>query len=484
VDERARFGTARWWRAAMIALMVAAVGCGGGDGTPDASTATATSTPTATASVPVRSPTPVIVDTDLAIDDLVALALLLSSDDIDVLAVTVSGTGEVRCPAGVGVVRELLMRTGDEDVPVACGRSTPLVGTHEFPVEWRDAADSGWGVLVPIDQPEPDPTSAVELLGETLQPGVTLLTLGPLTNVAEALRADVGLADRVASIVVMGGAIDVTGNVLDPALDAVHSEWNLYVDPTAAFEVFGSGAPVLLVALDATNQVPVTPVFIERLALNSHTAPASLVASLYDANPLVGSGDAYFWDPLAAAAVIDRGVLTTERADIAIVTDEGPESGRTIRSETGSPIDVATDADGVMLEDLLLRTLDGLSPEEALVEPPPPVGEAVVTYDGTNCTYDGPTTVPAGRIGFRFDSTDPTWVAAVAHLTGDLTIDEIVTWIEANPTAQEPPPGVGDVAVAPPGVVTFVNVQAPEVAVVCSPFEPGPLLIAGSIVVD
>lgn len=457
----------------VVVSAIFAAGCGGGDATP------ATTTP-----VPPASAIRVVVDTDAAIDDLVALTFLLASDDVDVLAITVSGTGEVRCPAGIGVVQELLARTGDQTVPVACGRATPLDGAHEFPLEWRDAADSGWGVLVPPDAPEPGTRSAVELLGETLEPDVTLLTLGPLTNIADAFRDDAELSDRVASIVVMGGAVDVAGNVVNPDLDAVGSEWNVYVDPTAASEVFGSGAPVLLVALDATNQVPVTPVFIERLALNSHTPAASLVAELYQANPLVGSGDAFFWDPLAAAAVIDPSLLTTERSDIAVVKADGPDIGRTIRSDDGDPIAVATSADAAAFEDLLLRTLDDVQPDEALVEPPPAVGEAVVIYDGTDCTYDGPTTVTAGRIGFTFETDDSAWVAAVAHLTGEFTIEEILAWVQAHPDVQDAPPGVDEVIVVPAGTTTYVTVAAPGVGVVCSPYEPGPLLIAASLTVE
>ncbi len=131
-----------------------------------------------------------------------------------------------------------------------------------------------------------------------------------------------------------------------------------------------------------------------------------------------------------------------------------------------------------------MRTLAGVSPDEALVEPPPPVGEAVVTYDGTNCTYDGPTEVAAGRMGFRFDSNDSTWVAAVAHLTGDLPIEEVVAWVEANPLVQEAPPGVDEVAVVLPGVVTYVIVRPPGVGVVSAPSGPGELLLAGSLVVE
>jgi len=462
----------RW--VTIAALAISSAGCGGDGAAP------ATTRP----SSPPGSPTSVVVDTDLAIDDLVALAFLLSSDDVDVLAVTVSGTGEVRCPAGIGVMRALLARTGDDDVPVACGRSTPLVGTHEFPAGWRDAADAGWGVLVPTDVSEPDGRSAIELLGDTVQRGVTLLTLGPLTNIAEVLRADRDLADRVSSIVVMGGAVDVPGNVLDPALDAARSEWNVYVDPTAASEVFGAGARVVLVGLDATDRVPVTPEFLERLAVNSHTAAASLVASLYEANPLVTSGGAYFWDPLAAAAVVDPGLLTTERTELAVVTDAGPDAGRTVRSDEGFPIDVATGADAAAFEQLLLRTIDGLAPGEELLEPPTPVGEAVVRYDGTACTYDGPASVSTGRMRFTFESNDPTWVVAVAHLTGELTIDEVVAFVDASPQPPESVPGVDDLALVPPGAPVYVDVRAPAAGVVCSPPESEGLQVAASLVVE
>jgi inosine-uridine nucleoside N-ribohydrolase len=457
----------------VVVLSIAATGCGGDD-----------ATPATTTRLPATSAVPVVIDTDAAIDDLVALTFLLSSDEVDVRAITISGTGEVRCPAGVSVMQELLARTGDEGVPIGCGRATPLDGTHAFPDEWRDAADSGWGILAPTHAPEPDAPTAVELLVESVEPGVTLLTLGPLTNVAEAFRADGELAGRIDSIVTMGGAVDASGNVTEPDLDGAHSEWNVYVDPVAASEVFGSGAPLLLVALDATNSVPVTPVFLERLALNSHTPPAALVAELYQANPLVGTGAAYFWDPLAAAAVIDRDLLTTEPADIAVVTEDGPDIGRTIRSTDGHPIDVATSADAGRFEDLLLRTLDDVGTDEALVEPPPPVADAVVTYDGTDCTYDGPTTVTAGRMGFTFETDDSTWVAAVAQLTGESTIDEVVAWVEANRDVPEAPRGIDDVSVVPAGTTMYVTVAAPGVGVVCSPYEPGKLLIAASLTVD
>ncbi len=254
--------------------------------------------------------------------------------------------------------------------------------------------------------------------------------------------------------------------------------------PDCGLRGVGFGRTGVLVGLDATNRAPITSEFLERLAVNSHTAAASLVASLYEANPLVASGDAYFWDALAAAAVVDPGLLKTEHVNVAVVNEDGPDSGRTIRSDEGSPIDVATDADPDAFEELLLRTLDGVPPGAALVEPPPPVGEAIVVYDGTDCTYDGPTTVAAGRMRFTFESTDPTWVVAVVHLTGDLTIEEVVARVNADPEAPEGVPGVDGLGLVPPGVTTYVDVRGSRAGVVCAPSEPGGLLVATSLVVE
>lgn len=472
----------------VAALLAAAAGCGGDDAaSPPSSTTESTATPSSsapTSSLPDGSPTRVVVDTDVALDDLVALAFLLSSHDIDVRAITVSGTGEVRCPAGVGVVEALLARVGADDVPVACGRSTPLAGTHAFPTDWRDAADAGWGVLEPTATAPTGGPSAVDLLAEHLQPDVTLLTLGPLTNVADALRSHTGLADRIGSIVVMGGAVDVAGNVRGPGTEPASAEWNVFVDPVAAAELFGSGAGVLLVGLDATGQVPVTPLFLERLMLNQHSDAARLVADLYSANSLVLTGDAYFWDPLAAAVIVDPALVTTERMHVEVVTDGGPDVGRTRRSEQGFPVDVAIGADAAPFEDLLLRTIDGLSPGDDLVEPPPPVGEAVVTYDGTECRYDGPIAVAPGRLGVRFESADPSWFAAVLHLADGVTVDDVVAWVEANPGDSGVPPGVEDVVPVAAGTVSYASVRAPVAGVVCLSPDTGEVLVAGSIVVD
>ncbi|WP_460711054.1 nucleoside hydrolase [Nocardioides dilutus] len=425
-----------------------------------------------------------MVDTDLAVDDLVALAFLLSSTEADVRAVTVSGTGEVRCPQGLKVIRSLLAVTGDDDTPVACGGSTPLAGDHEFPAEWRDLADSGWGLdLSAATAPATDRT-AVDLLQATLAEGrVTLLTLGPLTNVAETFRADPGLAEEVASIVVMGGAVDVPGNVSGDSIGTSNAEWNMYVDPTAAAEVLASGAPIVLVGLDATDQLPITGDFVELLGANTHTAAAKLVDQLIRNNPQVYSGEAYFWDPLAAAVVVDPGLVDAEEATVSVITAPGQDNGRTVRRDDGAAVTLVGRPRPSAFEELLLRTLDQVEPDAALARPPVPVGDATIRFDGSACGYDGPASVPSGRMRFTFESTDPAWTGAVVGLTGELTIEKIIAWLEAHPDSQEPVPGVDRATPVQAGFTMFVDVASPQVAVVCASEAPIPL-VAGTIDVE
>ena len=470
--------TARWrWMCTAVLAASLATACAGGDSGGGDTPAEGPSSRATGDGVPV------VVDTDLAVDDLVALAFLLSSTDADVRAVTVSGTGEVRCPQGLTVIRSLLAVTGDEDVPVACGRSTPLAGDHEFPAEWRDLADRGWGLYLSASTAPATDLSATDLLGTSLRGGgVTLLTLGPLTNVAESFRVDRDLAAQVASIVVMGGALDVPGNVSGEGIGPSTAEWNMYVDPTAAAEVLASGAPIVLVGLDAANLLPITGDFLELLGANTHTETAQLVDGMIRNNPQVYSGEAYFWDPLAAAVVVDPELVTTGKAAITVLTTPGRDNGRTVRRDGGTTVTVAQRPRAAAFRELLLRTLDGLEPHAALAIPPPPVGTAMIRFDGSACTYDGPSTVPSGRMRFTFRTTDPAWTGGVVSLTGERSIESILAWVKAHPGSRDPVPGVHLATPVPPRFAMYMDVTSPRLAVICASDEPLPLL-AGTITV-
>ena len=222
----------------------------------------------------------VVVDTDLAFDDIMALLYLLQRDDVVIDAVTIAGTGEAHCDPGVRNAIRLLALGGETDTPVACGRETPLQGTNAFPEEWRTAVDD----LSMLDLPEvgrgADPRGAARLLLDTLDGVGTLITLGPLTNVAQALRADPGFASRVPEFVAMAGAIDAGGNTPSGV-----AEYNVWVDPLAAKEVI-EGMDVTLVPLDATDDVPFTPFFAETLAAHLTNPEAEAVDAIIEPRDL------------------------------------------------------------------------------------------------------------------------------------------------------------------------------------------------------
>ena len=323
------------------------------------------------AAQPSASPTPftgeprsVIVDTDMAPDDWMAILYLLQRPDVEVEAITVTGAGETHCEPGVRHALGLVALSGRAGIPVACGRETPLQGDHTFPAAWREGVDALLGLKLPSGSDVASDQTAVELLASTIESSpekLTLLTLGPLTNVAEALQTTPALADNLEMITIMGGAVDVPGNVGSSGVGIANmaAEWNIYVDPHAARLVLESGAPITLVPLDATNHVPLTLAFYERLK-NSHTSPEStFVFDVLTKNKgFVESGDYFFWDPLAAAIVTDESLATFDTGGVRVITEEGAESGRTRRAEDGAEVRVAVSADGRRFEQMFLEALN------------------------------------------------------------------------------------------------------------------------------
>jgi pyrimidine-specific ribonucleoside hydrolase len=304
-----------------------------------------------------------LVDTDVAADDLVALTFLLSSPRVRLVGITVSGTGEAHCPGGVDVVLRLLERLDAPDIPVACGRQTPLAGSHTFPTEWRERVDQGSGLQLGSTGRTPSTSTAVELIGAlTAQhESLTVLTLGPLTNLADALLTDSDLADRLGPVFVMGGALDVPGNLVccgAPEDNSV-AEWNVYVDPHAANVLVDSGITPSFVSLDGTNQVPLTREFGQRVVDTAGSAAAGLVAELFTANPFMIDGSFYLWDPLAAELAAGYPIGSFEHACIAVEEAEGPESGFTRPTCATPNIQYLATADASAAEETLLGVLNG-----------------------------------------------------------------------------------------------------------------------------
>lgn len=336
-----------------------------------ASTDSATTDASTTSSVdPLPSaPAPpasvkLVVDTDAAPDDLVAIAFLVASPSVEIAAITVTGAGEVRCDPGLRIVLGLLDRLGAPDIPVACGPETPTAGDHAFPPGFRENAERAAGLELPESTREPA-GDAVTLLADVFaeDAGIRLLALGPLTNVAIALEADPSLASRIDSIWIMGGAVDVPGNVAGSPnfeSDNTAAEWNIYVDPAALATVLAAGAHVRLVSLDGTNQVPVRPEFASEVIAARGASPAvDVLAELFAENDYMTGGEYYLWDALAAIFAVGHEPGTFTDARLEVDTADGPTSGATRRVDGATNASYLTEVDPDAVEAILLGTLAG-----------------------------------------------------------------------------------------------------------------------------
>ena len=276
-----------------------------------------------------------IIDTDMSSDDLMAILYLLSRKECEVLAITVAGTGICHARQGAQNALRMLSLAGKETqgIPVAVGDEEPLDGFHSFPEPWRVAADDLYGVQLPSSPVQPDPLPAAELIIAQLtraERPVTLLCLAPLTNVAQALAHEPAILAKIERLVIMAGAIDVKGCVIVPGFtDDLKNEvadWNSYVDPLAAQQVFRSGVPITLVPLDATNQVPLTREFVQLFTECAQSPAAKFLAGMYAHEmDLIVAGIYYAWDLVAATAIVDRDILRFQQRQLDVIVEYSPD---------------------------------------------------------------------------------------------------------------------------------------------------------------
>ena len=337
-----------------------------------------------------------IIDTDMAIDDWVAILYLLENPDIDVPLISVTGAGEAYCEQGMRNALYLIRLAGREGrgTAVACGDSEPMDGFNVFPQAWRDDVNSLYGLGVPDDLPTPSKRHAVAVLAETIaaQPNrVSIVTLGNLTNIGQLLQQHPGIESGIKRLYVMGGAVRVGGNIIVPGFTDDNknpvSEWNLYVDPLAAKLVINSNIAKVLVPLDATNQVQVTDQFAALFKQRALSNSSRFIDKVLDRNKgFISSGEYYFWDPLTAVYALHPEICATEellldvlyepkdlkagegntRGDYSPVRKNGERrrdlnpynSGRTVVVENGMPVSVCMIPNPELFKQLLV---DGLN---------------------------------------------------------------------------------------------------------------------------
>ncbi len=274
----------------------------------------------------MRDRVPVVLDVDTGTDDALALAYAVASPRIELVAVsTVAGNVDVeKTTANTLSVLDWL---GAEDVPVHRGASRPLVRPPRDASYCHDEGGLG-GAKLPASTravgADRGPAALIRLARQ--RPGeLTLVALGPLTNVAIALNVEPGLPVLLKSIVIMGGAFTVPGNTTPAA------EFNILVDPEAADQVFTAPFPnMTAVGLDVTQQVALTRGDWDAVNAGS-TLPrtASLLREVgQSAFSKLGRDQFSLHDPLSVAVAIDPTLISIRELAISVDTVE-PELGRT-----------------------------------------------------------------------------------------------------------------------------------------------------------
>jgi inosine-uridine nucleoside N-ribohydrolase len=293
-----------------------------------------------------------LIDTDAGIDDLLAISFLLTQPNVNITAVTIVN-GLAHPDAGAANVLRLLQLTNRLDIPVYLGAQKPLPGGTDFPEEWRKTADTLPGVTLPSTTGVPK-ADAVEFLADRFSSSslVTLLALGPHTNLAEALALNEGDISGVDRMIMMGGAVLVEGNVTGH--NDKKAEWNVFEDPDAAFSVFESGMRISMVPLDATQFVRIGQLFLD--TAEKFTSPlGQVVFQLLSLGYASNDKDYFAWDPLAAVSVVAPSVVVDSQVlGIEIVTVP-PEVGRTKEnSAIPNKVQVATRASADKFRDVFL----------------------------------------------------------------------------------------------------------------------------------
>lgn len=186
----------------------------------------------------------VVVDTDLAPDDLLALGYLLRHPGVRVHAITVPTTGLVNCPVGIDLAYDLMTSVGVEPVPISCGDAPRGAHGIAFPRTWSYAAASDSGLTRVVGTwTETSPLPPGPLIGRLAaeHPGLQVVALGPATELAAMLATDPAAYTRIARIVTM------TGVVTGPPQDDTAGEWNAAADPDALAAVLAGPVPVTVV---------------------------------------------------------------------------------------------------------------------------------------------------------------------------------------------------------------------------------------------
>ena len=289
----------------------------------------------------IGSPIPLLWDDDGSPDGVIALLYFLQHPGVDVKAITVS-CGLAHPRKFIKNLARMLSLLGETDIPVAAGRSTPLKGNNAFPESWRKNSDDFWQIQLPELEAEPIPAPAARLIVDVVNrsPGaVTIFVSGTHTNLAEALRLDPRITAKIRVVESMGGALQVPGNIRSQASNKHKpvSEWNIWIDPLAAQEIFESGIPINLTPLDAAQNVTWKKSDVENWKRTNKPAGVLAARLLQWMMRSMSPNKVYIWDLVAAVNAAAPDLCEHQQFHLKVITESGNQEGRTIIDWAASP---------------------------------------------------------------------------------------------------------------------------------------------------
>ena len=273
------------------------------------------------------SPKRIIIDTDPGIDDAFAFLLALASPEIQLEALTTT-QGNVTLEKATRNALSVLELCNASQIPVAAGSMYPLVQPLRASADVHGASGIG-GAQLPEPKAKPIEQHAVDYLIDRVlaEPNeISIFPIGPLTNIAMAIRKEPKFAKAVKELVIMGGAIKENGNVTPMA------EFNIYVDPHAAHIVFHSGIPITLIPLDVTHKCLFRQEHVDRLI----KMDSPITQFIKDAIEVYlkfsyerGFEGSVLHDPLTLATVIAPELLTLKEYYVDVDHSGGVAMGKT-----------------------------------------------------------------------------------------------------------------------------------------------------------
>ncbi|WP_079707855.1 nucleoside hydrolase [Paraliobacillus ryukyuensis] len=285
---------------------------------------------------------------DAGVDDLVSLFLLTQMEDVELTGVGVIPADGYLEP-GADASRKIIDRFASYQVEVAKSNSR---GENPFPSAWRMHTFTVDALPILNESGEMNtPLSPlyahrhmIEKLLET-EEKTTLLFTGPLTDLARALDEAPEIEDKIEKLVWMGGTFEDVGNVQEPEHDGT-AEWNVFWDPSAAQRVWASDITIEMVALESTQQVPLTLDVRQKWASLRKDEGIDFLGQCYAAVPplvhVETNSTYYLWDVLTTAYIGKPDLVKTKTVKGKVLT-EVPSQGRTIESETGREVNVVYD---------------------------------------------------------------------------------------------------------------------------------------------